>query len=119
MSEDELSVVGVRSGDTLSLGDRVAVIIEDVAVLRRAVYAKRIVPESVLEALEEPKQATKPLPRATVRWPTRPACPRARARRAAHAQGRASPHSNAQRRRQAQHGWWQELQAEPQQRRWW
>ena len=64
MSEDELSVVGVRSGDTLSLGDRVAVIIEDVAVLRRAVYAKRIVPESVLEALEA-ETATKPLPRAT------------------------------------------------------
>jgi ribonuclease R len=57
MSEDELSVVGVRSGDTLSLGDRVAVIIEDVAILRRAVYAKRIVPDSVLEAMKSESEA--------------------------------------------------------------
>ncbi len=41
LAEDELSVVGVRSGDTLSLGDRVAVVIEDVAILRRQVLAKR------------------------------------------------------------------------------
>jgi len=51
MAEDELSVVGVRSGDTIALGDRVAVIIEDVAILRRTVYAKRIVPEAVAEAM--------------------------------------------------------------------
>jgi len=53
MAEDELSVVGVRSGDTLSLGDRVLVIIEDVAILRRAVYAKRVVPDHVQKALAE------------------------------------------------------------------
>ncbi len=68
LSEDELSVVGVRSGDTLSLGDRVAVVIEDVAVLRRAVYAKRIVPDSVLEALDT-ETAEKPLPRVVGRRP--------------------------------------------------
>ncbi|HEY4102960.1 MAG TPA: VacB/RNase II family 3'-5' exoribonuclease, partial [Polyangiaceae bacterium] len=33
LAEDELSVVGARSGDTLALGDRVVVIIEDVAIL--------------------------------------------------------------------------------------
>ncbi len=53
MAEDELSVVGVRSGDTLSLGDRIAVVIEDVAILRRQTLARRIVPDSVLRALEE------------------------------------------------------------------
>ncbi|HEX3774259.1 MAG TPA: VacB/RNase II family 3'-5' exoribonuclease [Polyangiaceae bacterium] len=53
LAEDELSVVGARSGDTLSLGDRVVVVIEDVAIMRRAVYAKRVVPAAVLEALAD------------------------------------------------------------------
>lgn len=51
-SDDELSLVGVRSGDTISLGDRMALTIEDVAVLRRTVYGARVVPESVLNAAE-------------------------------------------------------------------
>jgi len=53
MSDDELSVVGSRSGDTISLGDRLAVVIEDVAILRRQVLARRVVPEAVLQALED------------------------------------------------------------------
>ena len=53
MAEDELSVVGQRSGDTISLGDRIAVVIEDVAILRRQTLARRVVPESVLKAVEE------------------------------------------------------------------
>jgi ribonuclease R len=53
LSDDELSVVGVRSGDTISLGDRLAVVIEDVAILRRQVLAKRVVPDSVREAMED------------------------------------------------------------------
>ncbi len=48
MTEDELSVVGARSGDTIALGDRMVVTIEDVAVLRRTVYAARVVPEGAL-----------------------------------------------------------------------
>ena len=52
LADDELSVVGIRSGDTISLGDRLAVIIEDVAILRRQVLAKRIVPQAVLEAMD-------------------------------------------------------------------
>ncbi len=54
LSDDELSLVGVRSGDRISLGDRISVCIEDVAVLRRAVYARRIPPASVLEEFEAP-----------------------------------------------------------------
>jgi len=45
--------VGVRSGDTISLGDRIAVVIEDVAILRRQTLAKRVVPEAVLKVLED------------------------------------------------------------------
>jgi ribonuclease R len=51
-SEDEISVVGVRSGDTISLGDRLFVTIEDIAVLRRTVYARRVVPKAMLEQFE-------------------------------------------------------------------
>ena len=53
LSDDELSVVGIRSGDTISLGDRLAVVIEDVAILRRQVLAKRVVPDSVREAMAD------------------------------------------------------------------
>ena len=50
-SEDELSVVGVRSGDRVTLGDRVVVEIEDVAILRRMTSARRVLPEKVLAQL--------------------------------------------------------------------
>lgn len=52
LGEDELSVVGLRSGDRIELGDRMLVTIEDVAVLRRAVYGRRIVPEKVIQKLD-------------------------------------------------------------------
>jgi len=51
LSSDEISMVGARSGDTISLGDRMLVTIDDVAVLRRSVYARRVVPEAVLKEL--------------------------------------------------------------------
>ncbi len=47
-AEDELSVVGRRSGDTIRLGDPLLVEIQDVAVLRRTVYARRIPPDDLL-----------------------------------------------------------------------
>jgi ribonuclease R len=43
LSEDELSFVGSRSGDTLGLGDTVSVEIVDSSILRRQVYGRRIV----------------------------------------------------------------------------
>jgi ribonuclease R len=53
LSDDELSVVGARSGDTISLGDRVLVTIEDVAILRRQTYGRRIPPEALLNQLKD------------------------------------------------------------------
>ncbi len=53
LAEDELSVVGARSGDTVALGDRMVVAIEDVAVLRRSVYGRRVLPEALLAKLGE------------------------------------------------------------------
>jgi ribonuclease R len=50
---DEISVVGVRSGDNIALGDRMVVVIEDVAILRRTVYARRVVPESLVQQFED------------------------------------------------------------------
>jgi ribonuclease R len=55
--DDEISIVGARSGDTISLGDRILVTIEDVAVLRRAVYARRVVPEALLAKLDDGRPA--------------------------------------------------------------
>ncbi len=53
LSDDELSVVGARSGDTISLGDRLEVTIEDVAILRRQTYGRRIPPDALLEQLKD------------------------------------------------------------------
>jgi ribonuclease R len=64
LAEDELSIVGSRSGDTISLGDRMAVVIDDVAVMRRTVYARRVVPEALLEKLGEEPIADAPPRRA-------------------------------------------------------
>lgn len=45
--DDGLSVVGRRSGDRLALGDRVTLVIEDVALLRRTIYGRRVPPARV------------------------------------------------------------------------
>jgi len=52
LNDEELAVVGARSGDRITLGDRLVVIIEDASVVRRAVLARRVVPERVLHAVE-------------------------------------------------------------------
>jgi ribonuclease R len=53
LSEDELSVVGSRSGDTIALGDRLMLTVEDVAILRRQTYGRRIPPEALLNQLKD------------------------------------------------------------------
>jgi len=50
-TEDELAVVGVRSGDSVALGDRITVEIEDVSLARRTVTARRRPPAEVMELL--------------------------------------------------------------------
>ncbi|MGC4090722.1 MAG: VacB/RNase II family 3'-5' exoribonuclease [Polyangiaceae bacterium] len=58
LSDDELAVVGSRSGDSISLGDRMVVVVEDVAILRRTVYARRVVPDALLELASEAAPAS-------------------------------------------------------------
>jgi ribonuclease R len=41
--DEGLRLVGVRSGERIGLGDPMAVLIEDVAVLRRTIYGRRVV----------------------------------------------------------------------------
>jgi ribonuclease R len=52
IDDDELGVTGERSGDKVYLGDRITVSIEDVALQRRSVLARRIVPERMLSSLD-------------------------------------------------------------------
>jgi ribonuclease R len=43
LDEEHLRVIGARSGDRIALGDRMLVEIEDVSILRRTVYGRRVV----------------------------------------------------------------------------
>lgn len=52
-SDDSLSVFGRRSGDRISLGDRITLVIEDVALLRRTIYGRRIPPVGAFTEAEE------------------------------------------------------------------
>jgi ribonuclease R len=64
LAGDELSVVGMRSGDTIALGDRVVITIEDVAVLRRQVYGRRAASAIEDDATPPPARRVAPaLPR--------------------------------------------------------
>jgi ribonuclease R len=47
--DDGLSVVGRRSGDRIALGDRVTLVIDDVALLRRTIYGRRVPPAHAFE----------------------------------------------------------------------
>jgi ribonuclease R len=43
VDEEKLRIIGARSGDRIALGDRMLLEIEDVSVLRRTVYGRRVV----------------------------------------------------------------------------
>ena len=49
LDDEKLRVIGARSGDRIALGDTMLVQIEDVSILRRTVYGKRL-------ASNEPKE---------------------------------------------------------------
>jgi len=60
-TDDELSAVGLISGERISLGDRILIEIEDVAILRRVTFGRRVVAaapraERGRRRREEPKQ---------------------------------------------------------------
>ncbi|HMJ55294.1 MAG TPA: ribonuclease R [Polyangiaceae bacterium] len=42
LDDDGMRMVGLRSGDAISLGDTMEVVIEDVAILRRSIYGRRV-----------------------------------------------------------------------------
>jgi ribonuclease R len=52
-SDDGLSVFGQRSGDRVSLGDRITLVIEDVALLRRTIYGRRVPPAQAFVGADE------------------------------------------------------------------
>src|SRR5262249_19018969 len=43
LDDERLRVIGARSGDRIAMGDRMLVEIEDVSVLRRTVYGRRVI----------------------------------------------------------------------------
>ena len=49
LDDDGMRMVGARSGDAIALGDPMSVVIEDVAILRRSVYGRRLGTEPTLE----------------------------------------------------------------------
>ena len=56
LDDEALRVIGQRSGDRIALGDPMMVIIEDVSILRRTVYGRRMIsPEERLEKKRERK----------------------------------------------------------------
>ena len=82
---DGMSVFGQRSGDRIALGDRFTVVIEDVALIRRTIYGRRVPPDRVLAASDDFSDAPAALvsegprrsPRARVEAPGRRAPARA------------------------------------------
>jgi ribonuclease R len=53
LDEEELSATGARSGDQINIGDRMLVTIEDIALMRRMVFARRVLPEKLLKSLDQ------------------------------------------------------------------
>jgi len=51
LDDEGMRMVGLRSGDAIALGDKMEIVIEDVAILRRSVYGRRVgAPEFVRPA---------------------------------------------------------------------
>lgn len=50
LDDDELGVTGATTGDRIELGDRLAVVVDDVAVLRRTIYGHRVIPDHLASA---------------------------------------------------------------------
>jgi ribonuclease R len=83
LDESGLAVIGVRNGERIALGDTMVVQIEDVAVLRRSIYGRRVISASNDEELDGesmdgmPRAATDDVgrPRRTKQYATSEAAP--------------------------------------------
>ena len=58
IDEEGLRVIGARSGDRIAIGDRMLVEIEDVSIIRRTVYGRRVAGPDA-HAKKKPKRAVK------------------------------------------------------------
>jgi len=56
LDDEKLRVIGARSGDRIALGDRMLVQIEDVSILRRTVYGRRVVDPEARGERKRPKR---------------------------------------------------------------
>ena len=56
LDDEKLRVIGARSGDRIAVGDRMLVEIEDVSILRRTVYGRRVVDPEARGAPRKPKR---------------------------------------------------------------
>jgi ribonuclease R len=58
IDDERLRVIGTRSGDRIALGDRMRVTVDDVSILRRTVYGRRVVEAEEARA-KRPKREVK------------------------------------------------------------
>ena len=59
IDDERLRVIGTRSGDRIALGDRMRVTVDDVSVLRRTVYGRRVVDPDAQAKDKRPKRQVK------------------------------------------------------------
>jgi ribonuclease R len=56
LDDEKLRVIGARSGDRIAVGDRMLVQIDDVSILRRTVYGRRVVDDEERKERRRPKR---------------------------------------------------------------
>jgi ribonuclease R len=56
LDDEKLRVIGARSGDRIAVGDRMLVEIEDVSILRRTVYGRRVIDPEARAGTRKPKR---------------------------------------------------------------
>lgn len=80
LDDSGLRVTGSRSGEVIALGDRMVVEIEDVAILRRAVYGRRValIPAH-RESAAEPRRKGKSAPKGAAKKSAKKSGPRGEA----------------------------------------
>jgi ribonuclease R len=72
IDEEGLRVIGTRSGDRIAIGDRMLVQVEDVSIIRRTVYGRRLADAEDAAPKRRPKREVKRSARTTARTSERP-----------------------------------------------